>query len=118
MTELLEKAFRQAGKLPEEDQDALAGILLADLASEERWTEAFARSQDKLALLAREALTEFEEADLLLCDGLARRHLIARLGLKDLGPGGSCRLDEVLDALAGRLHGCLQATGHGGQLLI
>jgi hypothetical protein len=61
MTRLLEKAFEVASKLPEEDQDALAEMLLNDLASEERWTEAFAKSQDKLALLAKEALTEFKQ---------------------------------------------------------
>jgi hypothetical protein len=61
MTRLLEKAFEQASKLPEEDQDALAEMLLNELASEERWTEAFAKSQDKLALLAKEALTEFKQ---------------------------------------------------------
>ena len=61
MTRLLEKAFEEASKLPEEDQDALAEMLLNDLASEERWTEAFAKSQDKLALLAKEALAEFKQ---------------------------------------------------------
>ena len=61
MTKLLERAFEQAARLPEEDQDALAEMLLADLESEERWAQAFAKSQDKLALLARDALREFEE---------------------------------------------------------
>jgi len=61
MTRLLEKAFEEASKLPEEDQDALAEMLLNELASEERWTEAFAKSQDKLALLAKEALSEYEQ---------------------------------------------------------
>ena len=61
MTRLLEKAFAEASKLPEEEQDALAQVLLNDLASEERWTDAFAKSQDKLALLAKEALAEFEQ---------------------------------------------------------
>jgi len=36
-------------------------MLLADLSYEERWIEAFARSQDKLAQLARGARTEFEQ---------------------------------------------------------
>ena len=36
MTKLLEKAFEEASTLPEEDQDALAEMLLSDLASEER----------------------------------------------------------------------------------
>jgi len=61
MTRLLEKAFEEAAKLPDEDQDALAEMLLNDLASEQRWTEAFAKSQDKLALLAKEALAEFKQ---------------------------------------------------------
>jgi hypothetical protein len=61
MTRLLEKAFEEASKLPEEDQDALAQELLDDLASEMRWAETFAKSQDKLALLAKEALAEFNQ---------------------------------------------------------
>ena len=61
MTRLLEKAFEEASKLPEEDQDALAEMLLNDLESEERWAEAFDKSQDKLALLAKEALAEFNQ---------------------------------------------------------
>ena len=61
MTKLLEKAFEEASRLPEEDQDTFAEMLLNDLASEERWTAAFAKSQDKLAFLAKEALTEFEQ---------------------------------------------------------
>lgn len=61
MTKLLEKAFEGASRLPEEDQNALAEMLLNDLASEERWAEAFAKSQDKLAVLAKEALAEFNQ---------------------------------------------------------
>ena len=61
MTRLLEKAFEEAAKLPDEDQDALAEMLLNDLASEQRWAQAFVKSQDKLALLANEALTEFKQ---------------------------------------------------------
>ncbi|HZP01546.1 MAG TPA: hypothetical protein VFD30_14750 [Terriglobia bacterium] len=60
MTKLLEKAFTEASKLPQEEQDSLARLLLADLASERRWNEAFAKSQDELAALADEALAEFE----------------------------------------------------------
>ncbi len=61
MTRLLEKAFEEASRLPEEDQDLFAETLLIDLASEERWAEAFARSQHKLALLAKEAISEFNQ---------------------------------------------------------
>ena len=59
MTELLEKVFEAAFKLPPEDQDRLAAALLEELASEERWVEAFSNSQEELAKLAKEALTEY-----------------------------------------------------------
>ena len=58
MTKLLEKAFAAATKLPDQDQDALAGRILADLASEQHWDTAFASSADTLGALADEALAE------------------------------------------------------------
>lgn len=58
MTKLLEKALSEAAKLPAEDQDALADRVLEELASERRWTESFARSQDVLGRMANEALAE------------------------------------------------------------
>ena len=58
MTELLEKAFAEAANLPEVEQDMLARALLEDFAAEEKWDEALANSQDKLAALADEALFE------------------------------------------------------------
>ena len=59
MTRLLEKAFAEASRLPERDQDAIAEIVLAELASEERWNELFEKSQNALAELAEEALAEY-----------------------------------------------------------
>lgn len=58
MTKLLEKAFEVATKLPPEQQDALAAIVLDEISSEQRWDEAFAKSQDVLSALAKEALKE------------------------------------------------------------
>lgn len=58
MTQLLEKALNEVAKLPAAEQDALAAILLDELASEQRWSESFAKSQDALAKLAEEALAE------------------------------------------------------------
>lgn len=60
MTQLLEKALSEVAKLPASEQDALAAILLDELASEKRWSESFAKSQDVLAGLADEALAEHE----------------------------------------------------------
>ena len=59
MTKMLEKALAEASKLPEDEQDALAAILLSELASEARWQRAFAASTDELAALAAEAREEF-----------------------------------------------------------
>ena len=58
MAKLLEKAFREASKLPEQEQDALARAVLDELASERRWDELFAASRDLLEELAKEALEE------------------------------------------------------------
>ena len=58
MTQLLEKALNEVAKLPPSEQDALAAILLEELASEKKWSELFAQSQDVLATLAAEALAE------------------------------------------------------------
>jgi hypothetical protein len=55
MTKLLQKAFEEAAKFPEGEQDALAQILLEELASKRRWEELFAGSQDLLTELADQA---------------------------------------------------------------
>jgi hypothetical protein len=56
MVQLMEKALAEIEKLPEHEQEALAAWILEELASEQRWTKAFARSQDVLEQLADEAL--------------------------------------------------------------
>ena len=58
MTQLLEKVLSEVAKLPEPEQDALAAIVLEEIASEHRWSDSFANSQDALAKLAEEALAE------------------------------------------------------------
>ena len=60
MTKLLERAFAEAAKLPDPEQDELAKRLLMELADDQAWDRAFACSQDKLARLAAEALAEHE----------------------------------------------------------
>ena len=61
MSKLPDKAFAEASKLPQEEQNSFAAMMLAELASERRWTEAFGKPQDKLAALAEEALAEFKD---------------------------------------------------------
>jgi len=59
MTKMLEKALAEVSKLPEDQQDALAAILLSEMTSEARWQQSFADSADELAALAAEAREEF-----------------------------------------------------------
>jgi hypothetical protein len=58
MTQLLEKALSQVAKLPASEQDAVVAIVMEELASEQRWTDSFAKSQDLLAKLAEKALAD------------------------------------------------------------
>ena len=55
MSQLLEQALTEVRKLPEPEQDAIASLILDELADERRWQASFAASQDKLARLAAKA---------------------------------------------------------------
>ena len=60
MGKLLRKAFDEAAKLPEPDQEAVGAWLLAELESERRWDKLFAQSGDMLEEMAAEAVREDE----------------------------------------------------------
>ena len=60
MTKLLEEAFAEASKLSVQEQNALAAVILEELASERRWDQAFAASAALLAQLADQALAEHQ----------------------------------------------------------
>ena len=68
MTTLLEEAFAKAAQLPPKEQDALAALLLEEIAAERRWEGLFSQSQDQLAGLAEDALAEFHEGKTKLLD--------------------------------------------------
>jgi hypothetical protein len=55
MTQQLERAISELKKLPEPAQDAIATLILEQIADETAWDDAFARSQDQLAQLAMKA---------------------------------------------------------------
>ncbi|UBF26830.1 hypothetical protein K9N68_02225 [Kovacikia minuta CCNUW1] len=59
MTELLEQAISRLKSLPAREQDEIAAIILEELEDEARWDATFAKSQDVLAGLASEAMTEY-----------------------------------------------------------
>jgi hypothetical protein len=60
ITQALSAAIASAAKLPPEEQDALAAILLVEISSEERWSSLFEGSQTLLEQLAEEAIRDFE----------------------------------------------------------
>jgi hypothetical protein len=68
MNTRLEEAFAQAAQLPPDEQEALAALLLDEIASERLWDQAFAQSQHQIAKLADEALAEFQEDRTVLLD--------------------------------------------------
>lgn len=62
-TQLLERAFAQAARLPERDQDALAALLVEEMEAEKKWHDAFAHSQEMLAQMAEQALAEHKSGE-------------------------------------------------------
>ncbi len=60
MTKLLEKAFEEVSKLPENEQNSWASIWLEELADEKSWDEKLTGSLDVLDQLAAEALGEHQ----------------------------------------------------------
>ena len=63
MTKLLERAISEISKLPEEEQDALASVILEEMIAEKRWSEMFADSQDLLVAMAEEAEKDYESGE-------------------------------------------------------
>lgn len=60
MTQALSAAVATAAQLPEEEQDALAAILLVEMESVERWNALYADSQNLLKRMAKEAIQDFQ----------------------------------------------------------
>lgn len=63
MSKTMERAVLEVSKLPEAEQEAVGAWILAELESERRWDDLFARSPDLLAEMAAAAVRE-EEAGL------------------------------------------------------
>lgn len=62
-TQLLERAFAEAAKLPVREQDALATLVMEEIAAEKQWDDAFANSQDMVAQMAEQALAEHKKGE-------------------------------------------------------
>lgn len=58
MTKLLKKAFSEASRLSNKEQNTLAKRVLAEIKSEHRWNKLFSETQDGLAKLAKDTLAK------------------------------------------------------------
>lgn len=58
MTQLLEQAITKVRELSESEQDTIAALMLEEIADEQRWDDAFARSRDQLARLAEKVRSD------------------------------------------------------------
>ena len=70
MTTLLDEALKRVDALPDDEQDAIASQILADLAGEEAWKKRFAEKRDVIRRLAKEALLEDERGETRPLDDL------------------------------------------------
>jgi hypothetical protein len=55
MTKLIDTALTEIQKLSDQEQDAIASIILDELLDQGRWKDSFSHSQDALARLADKA---------------------------------------------------------------
>jgi hypothetical protein len=55
MSPLLDKPVEEVRKLPDEEQDAIAAIILQEIEDDRRWDESLTKSPGKLAALAARA---------------------------------------------------------------
>ena len=70
MTKLMEKALEKVSTLPQQEQDAIASQILAELEDEAAWATRFARQGDTLRRLADEALAEHRRGETRPLDDL------------------------------------------------
>jgi hypothetical protein len=62
-TQLLERAFAEAAKLPIPQQDALATLVMEEMEAEKKWDDTFANSQHMLSKMAEQALAEHKNGE-------------------------------------------------------
>lgn len=55
MSQLLDQAVEEVRQLSDTEQDAIAQVILDEIADDQRWEQAFARSPSKLETLAARA---------------------------------------------------------------
>lgn len=61
MTQLLQQAITELQKLPDSDQDAMAMLILEELADDTKWESAFATSQTELSRIANKVRDDIRQ---------------------------------------------------------
>jgi hypothetical protein len=60
MNKRLEHALAELTRLPEDEQEVIAALILQEIAAERAWDERFERTGSKLADLARRAREQYQ----------------------------------------------------------
>ena len=60
---LASKAFEKASALPDDEQDAIAALLLGEMDEEREWDSRFAATQEQLGSLADRALQQHRRGE-------------------------------------------------------
>ncbi len=58
MGKLLERAIEEARKLPEDDQETLAWVMLEEIDDQRQWDELFSQPSEVIERMAEQALEE------------------------------------------------------------
>ena len=61
MTNLLDEAYAVAKELPEEEQEAMGALLLAEIDADRHWDELFAQPSDVIERMADQALEDHRQ---------------------------------------------------------
>lgn len=68
MNKMLERAFAEAAKLPDETQQTLASLLMEEMRADAGWDERFANTEDQLGELVRQAREDVARGDVFPFD--------------------------------------------------
>ncbi|MEA2329362.1 MAG: hypothetical protein QOE68_4321 [Thermoanaerobaculia bacterium] len=68
MTNLLDEAYAAAKELPEEEQEAIGAVLLAEIDADRRWEELLAQPSDVIERMAEQALEHYRLGETLPLD--------------------------------------------------
>jgi hypothetical protein len=63
MNKTLERAIAAVVRLPDDEQESIASLILEETEAERGWEERFARSGNKLAELARRAQAQYAKGE-------------------------------------------------------